>query len=71
MTEIASELHEHLRQENATRCHSGEPIRNGNDRVVIFKKFDGVLYGQKWADPALMRIHLNIGFSVFVSARKR
>jgi hypothetical protein len=25
-----------------------------------FRKFDGVLYGQKWADPALMRIRLNI-----------
>jgi hypothetical protein len=28
--------------------------------VGIFGKYDGLLSGQKWADPALMRIRLNI-----------
>ncbi|MFZ1743379.1 MAG: DUF6884 domain-containing protein [Pontixanthobacter sp.] len=26
----------------------------------MFRKFNGMLYGQKWADPAFMRIRLNI-----------
>jgi len=30
------------------------------NNVGIFRKYDGVLYGQKLADPALMRIRLNI-----------
>jgi hypothetical protein len=34
--------------------------------VLIFRKFDGMLYGRKWADVALMRIRLNI-----VSPRRR
>jgi hypothetical protein len=28
--------------------------------LTYFKKIDGVLYGQKFPDPALMRIRLNI-----------
>jgi hypothetical protein len=60
VTENARELHKHLRQEDAAECHSGVTHSNGNDHVIIFRKFDGGLYGQKWTDPALMRIRLNI-----------